>query len=112
MPTRGHINGESRIAAHRGRGHVVTNPVVWSGRTQDNQNIARQILATTLGPGGAPGSDGDIVWNNGGQLAGAPLWTFGFWAPLTNGDSVSPEIVFDSNGACVVGFVPQPPPES
>lgn len=111
MPTRGHINGDNRIGSHRGRGHIITNPVTWSGRTQDNQNIARQILGIIQGPGGAPGLDGEVVWNNGGVLDSAPIWTFGFWAPLTNGDPVSPELIFDSVGDCVVGFVPQPPPE-
>jgi hypothetical protein len=30
----------------------------------------------------------------------------GYWTPITNGDPVSPEILFDSNGDCIVGFVP------
>jgi hypothetical protein len=32
----------------------------------------------------------------------------GYWTPITNGDPVSPEILFDSNGDCIVGFVPMP----
>lgn len=30
----------------------------------------------------------------------------GYWTPITNGDPLSPEILFDSNGDCIVGFVP------
>jgi hypothetical protein len=32
----------------------------------------------------------------------------GYWTPITNGDPLSPEILFDAEGACVVGFVPTP----
>jgi hypothetical protein len=32
----------------------------------------------------------------------------GYWTPITNGDPVSPEILFDAAGDCVVGFVPTP----
>lgn len=32
----------------------------------------------------------------------------GYWTPITNGDPLSPEILFDSNGDCIVGFVPTP----
>ena len=32
----------------------------------------------------------------------------GFWTPITNGDPLSPEILFDADGDCVVGFVPTP----
>jgi hypothetical protein len=32
----------------------------------------------------------------------------GYWSVITNGDPVSPEILFDSNGDCIVGFVPTP----
>jgi hypothetical protein len=32
----------------------------------------------------------------------------GYWTPITNGDPVSPEILFDNNGDCIVGFVPTP----
>ena len=111
MPARGHINGDPRIGSHRGRGHIVTAPLIWSGRTQDNQNVDRQIVGIVHGPGGAPGVDGEVIWNNGGTLASAPIWAFGAWEPLSNGDPVSPELIWDSHGACVVGFVPQLPPE-
>ena len=30
----------------------------------------------------------------------------GYWTPITNGDPVHPEILFDAEGDCVVGFVP------
>jgi hypothetical protein len=30
----------------------------------------------------------------------------GYWTPITNGDALSPEMLFDSNGECIVGFVP------
>jgi hypothetical protein len=32
----------------------------------------------------------------------------GYWTPITNGDPASPEILFDAEGDCVVGFVPTP----
>lgn len=32
----------------------------------------------------------------------------GYWTPVSNGDSLSPELLFDSNGDCIVGFVPTP----
>ena len=35
------------------------------------------------------------------QLVGV---TAGYWAPLTNGDPISPELVFDDQGDVVVGF--------
>jgi hypothetical protein len=38
----------------------------------------------------------------------ATVATSGYWTPITNGDPVSPEILFDSNGDCIVGFVPTP----
>ena len=33
----------------------------------------------------------------------------GYWTPITNGDPLSPEILFDAEGDCVVGFVPTTP---
>lgn len=30
----------------------------------------------------------------------------GYWTPITNGDPLSPEILFDSAGDCIVGWVP------
>jgi hypothetical protein len=32
----------------------------------------------------------------------------GYWTPITNGDPLSPELLFDANADCVVGFVPTP----
>lgn len=32
----------------------------------------------------------------------------GSWEPVTNGDPLSPELLFDSTGAAIVGFVPLP----
>jgi Repeat of unknown function (DUF5907) len=32
----------------------------------------------------------------------------GYWTPITNGDPLSPEMLFDAEGDCVVGFVPTP----
>ena len=34
--------------------------------------------------------------------------SLGYWTPITNGDPLSPEILFDAEGDCVVGFVPTP----
>ena len=32
----------------------------------------------------------------------------GYWTPITNGDPLSPEILFDADGDCIVGWVPTP----
>jgi hypothetical protein len=37
-------------------------------------------------------------------MAAAPIWELGYWAPLTNGDPLSPELVFDSKGDVIVAF--------
>ena len=41
---------------------------------------------------------------------GGSSWEHGYWTPITNGDPLSPEILFDSAGDCIVGFVPTPAP--
>jgi hypothetical protein len=43
-------------------------------------------------------------------LPGGPdgLEQLGYWTPITNGDPLAPEILFDAEGDCVVGFVPTP----
>jgi hypothetical protein len=56
----------------------------------------------------APGSDGEVVYNDDGTLAAQPAWRFGYWTPITNGDPLSPEVLFDAEGDCVVGWVPTP----
>ena len=30
----------------------------------------------------------------------------GYWEPVSNGDPLSPELLFDSHGRVIVGFVP------
>jgi hypothetical protein len=57
---------------------------------------------------GVPGSTGDVIYHDNGTLAAQPLEAFGYWTPITNGDPVTPEILFDSAGDCIVGFVPTP----
>jgi hypothetical protein len=37
---------------------------------------------------------------------GNGLESLGYWTPITNGDPLTPELLFDSNGDCIVGFVP------
>lgn len=51
----------------------------------------------------SPGTDGQVLQTQG---AGAnPQWQdvnqLGYWSPLTNGDPVSPELIFDGNGDTV-----------
>lgn len=43
-----------------------------------------------------------------GSLPPLAVMGAGYWTPITNGDPLSPEIVFDSAGECLVGFVPTP----
>jgi hypothetical protein len=62
------------------------------------------------GPGGSgtPGGvDKDVQYNNAGAFGGLAPWLFGSWEPVSNGDPVSPELLFDSAGAVIVGWVPQ-----
>jgi hypothetical protein len=39
---------------------------------------------------------------------GDGLSGLGYWTPITNGDPLSPELLFDAEGDCVVGWVPMP----
>jgi hypothetical protein len=41
-------------------------------------------------------------------LTAAAVMGLGYWTPITNGDPLSPEILFDAEGDCVVGWVPTP----
>lgn len=53
---------------------------------------------------------GDGLLMTGTELSvdAATLALDGYWTPITNGDPLSPEILFDAEGDCVVGFVPTP----
>jgi hypothetical protein len=48
--------------------------------------------------------NGEVLVVSDGDLVAVPVWDLGYWAPLTNGDPVSPELVFDSNGEVIVAF--------
>lgn len=70
---------------------------------------------TLVGRGGGSGSGpaealtiGDGLTLTGTVLAvdAAAVARMGYWIPITNGDPVTPEILFDSAGECIVGFVP------
>ena len=50
-----------------------------------------------------------MLYVMGGEVLFAPMWALGYWAPITNGDPLSPEVLFDSNGEAVVGFTPAVP---
>ena len=41
-------------------------------------------------------------------LTAGAVMALGYWTPITNGDPLSPEILFDAEGDCVVGWVPTP----
>ncbi len=62
------------------------------------------------GPGapGPAGEDGEPGWPImiQSQLTAAQLQAIGTWSILTNGDTVAPEVVFDSFGDVVSVFVP------
>lgn len=55
-------------------------------------------LATAATPGG---NTGDVQYNNAGTLGGRSLPAFGYWSPLTNGDLVSPALIFTLEGDTV-----------
>jgi hypothetical protein len=42
------------------------------------------------------------------RVTASGIEALGYWTPITNGDPLSPEILFDADGDCVVGFVPTP----
>lgn len=50
--------------------------------------------------------DGTGHWTT--PVTAASVSAVGYWTPITNGDPASPEILFDAEGDCVVGFVPTP----
>lgn len=49
----------------------------------------------------------DVVPPGGGVTPGT-VSAVGYWTPITNGDPLSPEVLFDAAGDSVVGFVPTP----
>jgi hypothetical protein len=51
---------------------------------------------------------GDGLTMTGTELSAIPVEDLGYWTPITNGDPLSPEILFDAEGDCVVGWVPTP----
>ena len=56
-----------------------------------------------------PLDGGDFGGGSGGGTLPPPLVSgAGYWTPITNGDALTPEVLFDSAGDCVVGFVPTP----
>jgi hypothetical protein len=64
------------------------------------QQLITQVRDTVQVP-----SDGS---GGAGGLPPLAVMAAGYWTPITNGDPVSPEILFDSAGECLVGFVPTP----
>lgn len=50
------------------------------------------------------GSDEDVLYNDNGTMGGRPFMNFGYWSPLTNGDPVTPELIFDGNGDTIAVF--------
>lgn len=76
--------------------------------------------AGARGPAGPPGMDG---WDGDGdagaedvfpflivppELTAAEVESVGYWSVLTNGDPVTPEIIFDGNGDVIMVWVPTP----
>ena len=53
--------------------------------------------------------DGTGHWST--PVTAVSVSAVGYWTPITNGDPASPEILFDAEGDCVVGFVPTPEAE-
>lgn len=43
-----------------------------------------------------------------GEITAAMIETVGYWSPLTNGDPVSPELLFDSDGDVIMAWTPTP----
>lgn len=70
--------------------------------------------AVLLGRGASgPGPTQELTLGPGLTMTGTVLDTSalgvaakGYWTPITNGDPLSPEGLFDAIGDCVVGFVP------
>src|SRR5262245_6137682 len=65
--------------------------------------------ATTGAHGFLPklsGQAGDVLNGLGEWISGAAGGTGGFYAPVTNGDPISPEILFDTHGEVIMGWEP------
>lgn len=71
------------------------------------QHLTRDLGDSLRLPGGGGGGGG-------GPLPPVPpgfaalVAAAGYWTPITNGDGATPEILFDSAGEVIVGFVPTP----
>jgi hypothetical protein len=66
----------------------------------------QQLIATVQQAALVPIDGGDFGGGGGGTLPPSVVLGAGYWTPITNGDPLSPEILFDSAGECIVGFVP------
>jgi hypothetical protein len=100
------VTGPEGVAGPQG----IQGPVGPEGLQGEKGDTGAQGPA---GPVGVPpeGDNGEILYIKDGGMASAPIQDFGYWCPLSNGDPLSPEIVFDSKGHVVMGFHPGIPSE-
>jgi len=93
----------------------LTGPTGPTGLTGAQGSTGAQGLTGPQGPQGVKGDPGDLSMppgaDNGeilvvenGDVVAKPLSDLGYWCPLSNGDPISPELVFDSNGHVIMGF--------
>ncbi len=54
------------------------------------------------------GPDGKIRGFAGGGGGGGSAPTDGYWSPITNGDPIAPELIFDDFGDVIVAWNPTP----
>lgn len=115
-------NGEDASWAQVALGtDVIGELPVENGGTERASFTEYAVIVGGITPAGAlqqvsgVGTSGQVLTSNG--AAALPTWEDagggggpddGYWTPITNGDPVSPELLFDSNGDCIVGFVPTP----
>lgn len=62
------------------------------------------MIGGSSGSGTPAGIDEDVQYNNAGVFGGRAFPQFGFWSPVTNGDPINPEIIFNGDGDSVVAF--------